>query len=100
MPLLKPRVHRRIELYPGRAAFGAAARLLFLLMFRPHACGLALAFTFAREASQSFSSRCLEGRRPAAPRQGLTTELAHPCYRARVEDRWEYSFVPNPPLLR
>ena len=55
--------------------------------------------SLAREATQSFSSRCLEGRRPAAPRQGQTTELAHPCYRARVEDRWEYSFMPNPPLL-
>ena len=85
-PLLKPRVRRRVELYPGHATSGAAARLLFPLTFRPHECGLALAFTFAREATQSFSSRCLEGRRPAEPRQGQTTELAHPCYHACVED--------------
>ena len=44
----------------------------------------------------TLSGRSLAGR--AVPRQDQTTELAHPCYRARLEDGWEYNFVPNPPL--
>ena len=80
--------------------FGTTARLLLPLTFWLHARGLALAFMFARKAMPSFLSRRLEGHRPAEPRQGQPTELAHPCYHARLEDGWEYSFVPKPPLLR
>ena len=77
-----------------------AARLLLPLTFRLHVRGLALAFTFAREAMPSFPSRRLEGHRPAEPRQGQPTELAHPCNRPRSVVEWEDSFVPNLPLLR
>ena len=72
----------RVVLHPRShcASTAAITQPLLLLTFSLlHAHGLAppaLAFKFAREATPSFQSLRLEGRRPGEPRQGQPTELA------------------------